>query len=54
MDVSTSFFALKIDMLKAYDQVEWNYLYGCLSRLGLSDSWIHSMTRLLQLDILFE
>jgi hypothetical protein len=41
------FFALKIDMMKAYDRVEWNYLHGCLRKLGFNSSWIQSVIRCL-------
>jgi hypothetical protein len=39
------FFALKIDMMKAYDRVESNYLHGCLCKLGFNSSWIQSVMR---------
>jgi hypothetical protein len=39
------FFAQKIYMMKAYDMVEWNYLHGCLCKLGFDPSWIQSVMR---------
>jgi hypothetical protein len=44
-DIKRPFLALKIDMMKAYDRVEWDYLQGCLSKLGLAPPWIQSVMR---------
>ena len=32
--------AIKIDMIKAYDRVEWAYLQGIMQQLGFQDEWI--------------
>ena len=32
--------ALKLDINKAYDRVEWNFLKNIMSKLGFSDVWI--------------
>jgi hypothetical protein len=36
-------FALKIDISKAYDKVDWGFMRGMLERLGFSNRWIHWM-----------
>jgi hypothetical protein len=35
--------ALKIDISKAYDKVDWGFLRGMLERLGFANKWIHWM-----------
>jgi hypothetical protein len=35
--------ALKIDISKAYDKVDWGFMRGMLEKLGFSEQWIHWM-----------
>ena len=32
--------ALKLDISKAYDRVEWDFLKGIMKKLGLLERWI--------------
>ncbi|KAK6153718.1 hypothetical protein DH2020_013357 [Rehmannia glutinosa] len=42
-------FALKLDMSKAYDRVEWPFLEGILDKLGFAKEWIGLVMRCVRL-----
>ena len=37
---SSGFMALKLDMSKAYDRVEWKFLELMMKRMGFADNWV--------------
>ena len=36
----SGFMAMKLDMSKAYDRVEWNFLCRLMEKIGFEDRWI--------------
>ena len=53
---SNSFCAVKLDMMKAYDRLEWDYLEAIMGKLGFATQWIQivmAMVRSVSFSVLF-
>lgn len=41
--MKTSFYALKLDMSKAYGRIEWSFLHRVLTWFGFNEAWIRKI-----------
>lgn len=37
--IKTGYIAIKLDMKKAYDKLDWNFIRKCSQDLGFTDKW---------------
>jgi hypothetical protein len=37
---ASKFCAYKLDLMKAYDRVDWNFLESAMRKIGFTDKWI--------------
>ena len=44
----TGYMALKLDMSKAYDRIEWNFLEKLMEKLGFANKWINLISSCIQ------
>lgn len=42
--------ALKFDISKAFDKVQWNYLFRLMEKIGFNDIWIRWIKTCLETD----
>jgi len=47
-----SWIAFKLDMEKAYDRVEWNFLFEALKQLGFHPRWIYWIKECISTDLI--
>ena len=39
LKTKTAWIAIKLDMEKAYDRIEWDFILKCLQELGFHSTW---------------